>query len=154
MWTFEHVEVNFCFLWCPLRWLTAAKNATVDWVVFISEPSSSKSNKWIIATTTTTTTTTTNFILPHKLLKCYTANPDHWKKSSGSGGTRTHDLRVTCPLPYHLSYRAIDENSVWVNPFDLTCVSRVCLLYIERRSKTNLCWLGSLMFIIYLYGIL
>ena len=28
------------------------------------------------------------------------------RKFSGSGGIRTHDLRVTRPLPYHLSYKA------------------------------------------------
>ena len=30
-WPFEPVEVNFCFLRGPLRWLMAAKNANVSW---------------------------------------------------------------------------------------------------------------------------
>ena len=30
------------------------------------------------------------------------------KKFSGSGGIQTHDLRVTCPLLHHLSYRGTD----------------------------------------------
>ena len=33
-WTFEPVEASFCFLRGPLRWLTAEKNATIDWVGF------------------------------------------------------------------------------------------------------------------------
>ena len=40
----------------------------------------------------------------------------------GSGGTRTHDLRVTSPPLYHLSYRTTDGNGAWRNPYDLTCV--------------------------------
>ena len=32
-WPFEPVEVNFCFLRGPLRWLTAAENANVSWIV-------------------------------------------------------------------------------------------------------------------------
>ena len=31
-WPFEPVEVKFCFLRGPLRWLTAAKNAIVCWL--------------------------------------------------------------------------------------------------------------------------
>ena len=31
--TFEPVKVKFCFLRSPLRWLTAAKNAIVSWVL-------------------------------------------------------------------------------------------------------------------------
>ena len=31
-WLFEPVEVKFCFLRGPLRWLTAAKNAIVSWL--------------------------------------------------------------------------------------------------------------------------
>ena len=32
-WPFEPVKVKFCFLRGPLRWLTAAKNAIVSWVL-------------------------------------------------------------------------------------------------------------------------
>ena len=32
-WPFEPVEENFCFLRGPLRWLTAAKNANVNWIL-------------------------------------------------------------------------------------------------------------------------
>ena len=32
-WTFELVKVNFFFLRDPLRWLTAAKNANVSWLL-------------------------------------------------------------------------------------------------------------------------
>ena len=32
-WPFEPVEVKFCFLRGPLRWLTAAKNVIVSWLL-------------------------------------------------------------------------------------------------------------------------
>ena len=32
-WPFESVKVKFCFLRGPLRWLTAAKNAIVSWLL-------------------------------------------------------------------------------------------------------------------------
>jgi len=32
-WPFEPVKVKFCFLRGPLRWLTAAKNAIVSWLL-------------------------------------------------------------------------------------------------------------------------
>ena len=32
-WPFEPVKVKFCFLSGPLRWLTAAKNAIVSWLL-------------------------------------------------------------------------------------------------------------------------
>ena len=32
-WSFEPVKVKFCFLRGPLRWLTAAKNAIVSWLL-------------------------------------------------------------------------------------------------------------------------
>ena len=32
-WPFEPVKVKFCFLRDPLRWLTAAKNAIVSWLL-------------------------------------------------------------------------------------------------------------------------
>ena len=32
-WPFEPVKVKFCFLRGPLRWLTAAKNANVSWLL-------------------------------------------------------------------------------------------------------------------------
>ena len=32
-WPFEPVEVNFCFLRGPLRWLMAAKNANISWLL-------------------------------------------------------------------------------------------------------------------------
>ena len=32
-WSFEPAEVNFCFLRGPLRWLMAAKNANVSWLL-------------------------------------------------------------------------------------------------------------------------
>ena len=32
-WPFETVEVNFCFLRGNIRWLTAAKNANVSWLL-------------------------------------------------------------------------------------------------------------------------
>ena len=32
-WPFEPVEVNFCFLRGPLRWVTPAKNANVSWLL-------------------------------------------------------------------------------------------------------------------------
>ena len=32
-WPFEPVKVKFCFLRGPLRWLTAAKNAIVNWLL-------------------------------------------------------------------------------------------------------------------------
>ena len=32
-WPFELVKVNVCFLRGPLRWLTAAKNANVSWLL-------------------------------------------------------------------------------------------------------------------------
>ena len=32
-WPFEPVKVKFCFLRRPLRWLTAAKNAIVSWLL-------------------------------------------------------------------------------------------------------------------------
>ena len=32
-WPFEPVKVNFCFLRGPLRWLTAAENAIVSWLL-------------------------------------------------------------------------------------------------------------------------
>ena len=38
------------------------------------------------------------------------------EKFSGSGGIRTHDLRVTSPLLYQLRYRALG-GSAWVNPY-------------------------------------
>ena len=33
LWPFEPVKVKFCFLRGPLRWLTAAKNAIVSWLL-------------------------------------------------------------------------------------------------------------------------
>ena len=32
-WLFEPIKVKFCFLRCPLRWLTPAKNANVSWLL-------------------------------------------------------------------------------------------------------------------------
>ena len=32
-WPFEPVKVKFCFLRGPLRWLTAAKNANISWLL-------------------------------------------------------------------------------------------------------------------------
>ena len=32
-WPFEPVEINYCFLRGPLRWLTQAKNANVSWLL-------------------------------------------------------------------------------------------------------------------------
>ena len=32
-WSFKPLEVNFCFLRAPLRWLTAAKNPKVSWLL-------------------------------------------------------------------------------------------------------------------------
>ena len=37
-WPFEPVKVKFCFLRGPLRWLTAAKNAIVSWVLNFKIP--------------------------------------------------------------------------------------------------------------------
>ena len=37
-------------------------------------------------------------------------SPIKKKTFSGSGGTRTHDLQVTSPPLYHLSYQATDGN--------------------------------------------
>ena len=39
----------------------------------------------------------------------------------GPVGPRTHDLRVTSPPLYYLSYQATDGNGAWMNPYDLTC---------------------------------
>ena len=61
----------------------------------------------------------------------FTVNPGHWKKFSGSGRSQTHDLQVTCPLLYHLSYRAINGNSALVKLNDLTCVQDI--------PATNIC---------------
>ena len=36
------------------------------------------------------------------------------EKFSGSGGIRTHDLRVTSPLLYQLRYRALGAVREWI----------------------------------------
>ena len=43
------------------------------------------------------------------------------EKFSGSGGIRTHDLRVTSPLLYQLRYRALGAVREWIPYLHGTC---------------------------------